>query len=438
MAPAELLRPGEEPWKEVLDKLCERFPDFSPGRIASVLRDNQGHAGQAAAALRDLSGDGKRRVDPDDQEHVKTILTSPAMFSMVCKDNFRKFDVNCDGVLQWTEVLPLVISLYENFGLQPPREGFLKTFFDASDLNKDGVLSEKEFKRFFECFLRYAFFDVVQKHNSSPTRQYQPENQSLQPEVLRKKRSPANASAASHSPLADRPPRLPSDLQHDASALVRTRKSERAEVIDGTTGYASCSDNVLAPRCPSRGSSVKRHSEKDGIIFDSRRVLRVVAPNGIALRKTPNVNDRLDVAVPAGERVTVLETWVRTANGWLPVYDPAGQMLLEPVQADSEPSQQLSQTGGSTSSQQPERPSRSKGQSEAALLEGFRSGDIRGSFLQKGEEEWRERFERLQERFSLVSPDYILQVLRRCGGHAGQAASALREVGHHSGRPGGS
>lgn len=28
------------------------------------------------------------------------------------------------------------------------------------------MLSEKEFKRFFECFLRYAFFDVVQKAKS--------------------------------------------------------------------------------------------------------------------------------------------------------------------------------------------------------------------------------------------------------------------------------
>ena len=26
---------------------------------------------------------------------------------------------------------------------------------------QDGVLSEREFKKFFECFLRYAFFDVV-------------------------------------------------------------------------------------------------------------------------------------------------------------------------------------------------------------------------------------------------------------------------------------
>ena len=28
-------------------------------------------------------------------------------------------------------------------------------------VEKDGVLSEKEFKKFFECFLRYAFFDVA-------------------------------------------------------------------------------------------------------------------------------------------------------------------------------------------------------------------------------------------------------------------------------------
>eukprot|EP00439_Symbiodinium_sp_Y106_P042559 s3451_g5.t1 len=117
-----------------------------------------------AVPAEDLGGTGKREVDPDDQEHVKTLLTSPVMFAAV-------FDANGDGVLSWSEVLPLVNSLYESFGLQPPREGNLRSFFDATDLNKDSKggpsWSCTEFKKFFECFLRYAFFDVVQKDSAN-------------------------------------------------------------------------------------------------------------------------------------------------------------------------------------------------------------------------------------------------------------------------------
>merc|ERR1719254_443449 len=83
------------------------------------------------------------------------------MFNHACKEHFRKFDVNGDGCLEWSEIVQLVNALYDNFGLEPPREGGLRAFFEATDTNCDGVLSEKEFKHFFEMFLRYAFFDVV-------------------------------------------------------------------------------------------------------------------------------------------------------------------------------------------------------------------------------------------------------------------------------------
>ena len=35
------------------DRLKERFPEISGSKIAAILRENQGHAGQTAAALRD-------------------------------------------------------------------------------------------------------------------------------------------------------------------------------------------------------------------------------------------------------------------------------------------------------------------------------------------------------------------------------------------------
>merc|ERR1719284_1948294 len=100
-----------------------------------------------------------KEADPDDVEHVSTLLSSPAMFKHACKEQFKKFDFNKDGVLEWEEVKQLVHNLYEEFGLQLPSEGALKAFFYATDENQDGVLSEREFRKFFEMFLRYAFFD---------------------------------------------------------------------------------------------------------------------------------------------------------------------------------------------------------------------------------------------------------------------------------------
>ncbi|CAJ1356234.1 unnamed protein product [Effrenium voratum] len=274
------------------------------------------------------------------------------MFAAVCKENFRKFDVNGDGVLSWTEVLPLVSTLYESFGLQPPREGNLRSFFDATDLNKDGVLSEKEFKKFFECFLRYAFFDVV---------------------------------------LKEKAPNLSEDVKPDNPEPERQDK---------------------APR----GPSPKRASGSP-----KGRSFRVIAPHGISWRKSPDFNDRADANVPAGEVVTVLEQWVKTDRGWLPVHDARGKLLLQP---EEEP---RAAGPAHSAARREKRPKEEK----VSVPEVASSG---GTELRSGEEEWKERFERLKERFPMLSSAQVLQKLRAHQGHAGHTAAALREL---MGRQGG-
>eukprot|EP00928_Gymnodinium_smaydae_P062223 TRINITY_DN46133_c0_g1_i1.p1 TRINITY_DN46133_c0_g1~~TRINITY_DN46133_c0_g1_i1.p1 ORF type:complete len:201 (+),score=39.57 TRINITY_DN46133_c0_g1_i1:54-605(+) len=154
------LEPQEESWREALESLSARFPTVDRTRVLQVLRDNNGHGGYAAASLRSLTSDGVREADADDIDHVATLLSSPAMFKHACKDQFRKFDKNRDGALDWDEVLALTAHLYERFGLEPPSEGTLQAFFDSTDENHDGVLSEREFRKFFESFLRHAYFDV--------------------------------------------------------------------------------------------------------------------------------------------------------------------------------------------------------------------------------------------------------------------------------------
>merc|ERR1740130_1787591 len=99
------------------------------------------------------------QADADDVEHVATLLSSPPMFKHACKEQFKKYDVNKDGALEWEEIKVLVQGCFEEFGLPLPSEGSVKAFFLATDENQDGVLSEREFRKFFEMFLRYAFFD---------------------------------------------------------------------------------------------------------------------------------------------------------------------------------------------------------------------------------------------------------------------------------------
>jgi len=157
-AAAEAQNP-EEAWRERIERLQERFPETSHGQILEVLRANFGHAGHAAADLRVLESGKVNEADPDDSEWVSTLLSNPHVFKETCKDRFRKFDINRNGYLDWPEVVALITSLSKKLGLEAPTEKCLRSFFfDTTDENKDGKLCEKEFTKFFESFLRYAFF----------------------------------------------------------------------------------------------------------------------------------------------------------------------------------------------------------------------------------------------------------------------------------------
>jgi len=383
MAPAEHLQMEEAAWQPVFDRLCQRFPDTGAAKIAAILRENNGHAGQAAAALRDLGGTGKREVDPDDQEHVKTLLTSPVMFAAVCKENFRKFDTNGDGVLSWSEVLPLVNALYESFGLQPPREGNLRSFFDATDLNKDGVLSEKEFKKFFECFLRYAFFDVVQKDSAA-------------------KAATVAADAAKLEDVENQATEKSATTEASGTSDVPPAKDERRHVNPQTEPRGGYEKQEKASRSGVGG----------GVPF------RVLAPHGISWRKSPDYNDRLDSTVHAGEVVKVLEAWVKTDKGWLPVHDSRGKPLLQPVMEDADAKRAAAGAAG---------PAISACRREKRPKEVDVPADDEPK-LRPGEEDWKDRFERLQERFPMLSSGQVLHKLRLHQGHAGHTAAALREL----------
>lgn len=150
--------PGAEDLDERASRLCERFPTVNAARVYQVLKDHGGHAGYAAAELRALSTDMPKPVDEEDSEHVAILLSNHTLFKQTCRAHFKKFDLNRNGTLEWEEVLGLTNHLCKYMGVEQPGENALKAFFDGSDANHDGVLTEREFPKFFESFLRYAFF----------------------------------------------------------------------------------------------------------------------------------------------------------------------------------------------------------------------------------------------------------------------------------------
>mmetsp|Transcript_110795 Transcript_110795/g.278522 ORF Transcript_110795/g.278522 Transcript_110795/m.278522 type:complete len:453 (-) Transcript_110795:47-1405(-) len=445
---AHLLQPGEEDWQDILERLCERFETYGPERVVKILRDCNGHAGQAASTLRDLAGTEMRPVDPDDAEHVRTLLCSPLMFSHACKEHFRRYDVNGDGALEWSEIVGLVNALYENFGLQPPREGGLKAFFEATDTNGDGVLSEKEFKHFFECFLRYAFFDVVNHEQKAKEPQGSP------------------AHAKSHHQEGQQTGRSQHRAPKEPSASPPRRSERSARSAAGSPSAAGGGgggrvgeESLSASPQPAASRHESRRHHHGGQAELGAGVFRCYAPQGMAYRQSPDLNSPSDtVGVQKGEVVQALEHWIRTPQGWLPVAISTGERFFEPSSAVPKASRSSAAVAAAASpdqhqsSRSSKRVSRSTGVVErsegyasvggegrrdrekappaapVAPVAGAGGGGSGSGGLRPGEEEWQGVFERLSLRFPTATSSDVAQALRDYGGHAGQAAQRLRAL----------
>lgn len=463
--PGSFLRPNEQEWSEVFKRLSERFPTVPGSRVAQALREHNGHAGEAAAVLRDLTGSHVKEADPDDVEHVATLLSSPAMFKHACKEQFKKHDVNKDGSLEWEEVKNLVQNLYEEFGLQLPAEGALKAFFFATDENQDGVLSEREFRKFFEMFLRYAFFDhlklrqmvekgqAIEQQRASlkagdvPLRIAEvrvDDAETTSPQDSRassasdgskpdkvKTAMPDEAMPKSQSKLAPIEQPKPAGRRSPPSGQERHERSERSHQREQR--------NKERERVPPPEAS-----DQGGI------AMRCLAPHGVAYRGSADFQDRTDSACRSGQTVQVLEHWIRTPEGWLPVMDQQGQNLFERCGGDSEdaggsvqkrpdPEQrkrvsiQETQRSDSTSTGRKEDARESNVKSSSAYAAQSapipaKSLEVESSGLKASEEEWRPVFERLSERFPNLAEAQIVQALRDNEGHAGKAAGVLRSL----------
>jgi hypothetical protein len=467
-ASAHLLKPHEEEWRGVFNNLSERFPSIAAPRIVQALRDNDGHAGGAARFLRDLTSSNVKEMDADDIEHVATLLSSPVMFKHACKEQFRKFDINHDGALEWDEVKALTMSVYEEFGLPIPSEGSLRAFFVANDINHDGVLSEREFRKFFEMFLRYAFFEpmklrqVVEKGMAIDASRggNKVSNKVSISEASTEISSGASTSRGTHESSKDQ---RSEDHPKISSGLLDICKQEIGQHMERRTPIAghlkspsrqhklstpkaeqlasSPSHNSHGARRTPQGGQDKHHRksrQKDqehehsmhqttslpnlhqsqSLPNVSEGKLRCLAPQGVAFRATPAFKDKLQSAVGKGESVRILEHWVRTPEGWLPMTDPQGHGLFEKQHEEAshnESRRKVSIQHVQDTDLEMRSVSRSPCRRKA---EGLRSN----------EEAWRPVFNNLSERFPQASSDKIAEALRENDGHAGKAAQMLRSM----------
>mmetsp|Transcript_45606 Transcript_45606/g.108524 ORF Transcript_45606/g.108524 Transcript_45606/m.108524 type:complete len:433 (+) Transcript_45606:72-1370(+) len=428
--PVMALRAGEEEWREVFERLQERFPTVQADKVAQVLRENNGHAGNAAGALRHLTGDGVAEPEADDAEHVATLLSSPAMFKHVCKEHFKKFDLNGDGILQFSEVLGLTNALYQNFGLQQPSEGSLRAFFDATDENNDGVLSEREFRKFFECFLRYAYFDVVKLRQLVQKGLQKRASSKELGEKLGERPSPpssAEDTPAARSQPEPEPPKKPRNSVKvpdatEESMMMRPQRSKDSQ--DGSDAH-------------SNGNHHHHHHHHSA--QPRQQLLRCISDSGVAVCRTPSLNDATGTVIRKGQNVPVLEMWVKTADGWLPISDPNGGVLFDrahdPAESGSRRSRgerhHGSEARGTSAqrshSQHHQQPPNASSDAPAAPARSVSDKASAGK-LAEHEADWQERFERLKERFPQCSAAQVLAALRQHEGHAGQAAATLREL----------
>jgi len=415
------LRPNEEEWRDLFNNLCTRFPTVDGAKVAKILRERGGHGGEAASALRDMTSSIVKEPDPDDVEHVATLLSSAAMFKHACHENFKKYDVNKDGALEWDEVKALTNGLYDEFGLQPPSEGSLKAFFLATDENQDGVLSEREFRKFFEMFLRYAFFDhlklrqMVEKGKAIEESGYPQMSEEREVDA-----SPQDSRASSASEGTK-----PSKTEEQEAPAVQQSHSNEASV-QPKAGRRSSPPAEDKKERSHRHRSDRPPPDSEG----SGMVMHCLAPNGAAFRNSADFNDRKDIVCGKGQTVQVLEHWVRTPDGWLPMMDPQGKSLFEMCNTGS--------TGPTDNGNGKKRVSIrerkvSRDSKEDTLDVSVKTAshspqlvEPEGSGLKSSEEEWRPVYDRLTERFPNLSQDKIVQALRDNSGHAGKAASMLR------------
>jgi len=448
--PVNYLKEKEEEWRPVFIRLSERFPTVPGAKVAQALREHGGHAGEAASVLRDLTSSNVKQADPDDVEHVSTLLSSPAMFKHACKEQFRKYDVNKDGVLEWEEVKTLVYACYEEFGLPVPSEGCLKAFFYATDENQDGVLSEREFRKFFEMFLRYAFFDhlkLMQMVEKGKEIEAKRESMGTLPVVRVKEEAVDDADTA--SPMDSRTSSASTSSKPKGEEAPKASKAVLAPIEASQPKPGRRSPKAEQERPPREDRQHRedrredRHHRRQSKNEDRAspqdnnegygQAMRCLAPNGVAYRNSASFQDRQDSVCAPNSTVRVLEHWIRTPEGWLPVTDPQGQTLFERSSAEADDGRQSQNSNKHSQKKQVsiqdnkddtlEANVRSHG-SPAHSEGGGGGGD--GGGLKASEEDWRPVFERLSERFPQITQDKILQALRDNEGHAGKAASMLR------------
>jgi len=85
MAVETLLKPSEREWEGALTNLVQRFAQLEPSVVVDTLRQNEGHAGRTAKALRALAPEAATTAKPVKQEVTATKPTKVPAVTVASK-----------------------------------------------------------------------------------------------------------------------------------------------------------------------------------------------------------------------------------------------------------------------------------------------------------------------------------------------------------------
>jgi hypothetical protein len=129
MNASSYLKSGEEGWQGAFDNLTQRFTELDPSTVADVLRQNGGHAGRTAQALRKLPADNLKSAATSETRTTTDGVGSEKSTDRQSEVEQRQADN------QELSRTPIDSKLLFIAALQGDVQGLCRLITDGADLN---------------------------------------------------------------------------------------------------------------------------------------------------------------------------------------------------------------------------------------------------------------------------------------------------------------
>ena len=114
---------------------------------------------QASVQLAKLSKSSDRPWEYRARQSVEALLTDKSLRERFQRRHFANADVDGDGALQYEEVADAIAAMCDELAVTPPSD--VDELIANFDANRDGVLSQREFRKLLDDTLRAAHHQLV-------------------------------------------------------------------------------------------------------------------------------------------------------------------------------------------------------------------------------------------------------------------------------------